>query len=199
MTGTSQFKSSGQVENRNLLSKLSFRFTFQKAPKLAFYAEKINIPSISLGVAMQPSYLTSIPHPGDKMEFGDLNVTFKVDEDFTNYMEIQNWIRGLGYPESLKQHYDWQCSFNTPNAIDLTGGKGSEDGTSDGTLLVQNSNRNTNFQIVYRRMFPIYLSDLIFDSTLGDMEYHTADVTFKYMVYNIRGKYGQHLPKDYDL
>ena len=27
-----------------------------------------------------------------------------VDENLTNYMEIQNWIRGLGYPEAISQY-----------------------------------------------------------------------------------------------
>ena len=35
------------------------------------------------------------------MDFGDLSLRFLVDEDLTNYMEIQKWMRGLGFPESL--------------------------------------------------------------------------------------------------
>ena len=50
----------------------------------------------------QPNYLRDIPTPGDKIEFGDLTLRFLVDEDLTNYMEIQKWIRGLGFPESIQ-------------------------------------------------------------------------------------------------
>ena len=37
------------------------------------------------------------------MDFGDLSLRFLVDEDLTNYMEIQKWMRGLGFPESLQE------------------------------------------------------------------------------------------------
>ena len=35
-------------------------------------------------------------------------VRFLVDEDLTNYMEIQNWMRGLGYPQDLSKLHDLQ-------------------------------------------------------------------------------------------
>ena len=34
-------------------------------------------------------------------------------------------------------------------------------------------------------MFPIYLTSLEFDATQTDIQYFTADVAFKYTVYNI--------------
>jgi hypothetical protein len=47
--------------------------------------------------------LKDIELPGDKLIFGDLTLRFLVDEDLENYLEIQNWMRGLGYPESLQE------------------------------------------------------------------------------------------------
>ena len=61
---------------------------------------------MNLGVAIQANYLRDIPTPGDKIEFGDLSLRFLVDEDLSNYMEIQNWIRGLGYPEEVQEFRD---------------------------------------------------------------------------------------------
>lgn len=183
-----------QIENRNLLSALKFRFTIARAPKVAFFTNQVVVPAMNLGVAEQPTYLTDIPLPGEKIEFEDFNIRFLVDEDLTNYLEIQNWIRGIGFPESLKQIYDWQCtneSFESPINSDMNL-------YSDGTLLIKNSNNNTNFQVVFRRMFPFYLSELQFDSTNTDETFLTANASFKYMMYNIRGKYGNYIPKDYD-
>ena len=34
------------------------------------------------------------------MQFDDLTLRFMIDENLENYMEIQNWMRGLGFPES---------------------------------------------------------------------------------------------------
>ena len=32
----------------------------------------------------------------------------------TNYMEIQKWIRGLGFPETVQEFRDWESSGQTP-------------------------------------------------------------------------------------
>jgi hypothetical protein len=29
------------------------------------------------------------------------SLRFLVDEDLENYLEVQNWMRGLGYPEEV--------------------------------------------------------------------------------------------------
>ena len=178
-----------QVENRNFLAPVGFRFTLNRAPKVAFFSNSANIPSIEVGVANQPNYLTDIPVPGDKMQFEDFTIRFLVDENLENYMEIQNWMRGIGFPESLQEIYDWQSNntkFEQPN-------KSQMNLYSDGTLIVLNSNQNTNFQVKFRSMFPIALSTLQFDATNTDIEYFTADATFKYMMYNIVDKNGNPL------
>jgi hypothetical protein len=179
----------GQIENRNFLSSVGFKFTLNRAPKVAFFSNTANIPSITLGVAEQPNYLNNIPIPGDKMEFEDFTLRFLVDENLENYMEIQNWMRGLGFPESLKEIYDWQSTneqFEQPynSQMNLY---------SDGTLLVLNSNKNFNFNIKFSSMFPYQLSTLQFDATNADEEYFTADVSFKYMMYNIVDRTGNPL------
>jgi hypothetical protein len=97
---------SGQIENRNFLSPSGFKFTIKRSPKVAFFCNEANIPDLTLGIAIQPTYLKDIDTPGDKIVFGDLNLRFMVDEDLENYMEIQNWIRGLGYPEKLEEIYN---------------------------------------------------------------------------------------------
>ena len=179
----------GQIENRNFLSSVGFKFTLNRAPKVAFFSNTANIPSITLGVATQPNYLNDIPVPGDKMEFEDFTLRFLVDENLENYMEIQNWMRGLGFPESLKEIYDWQETneqFEQPHNSQLNL-------YSDGTLLVLNSNKNFNFNIKFSSMFPYQLSTLQFDATSADEEYFTADVSFKYMMYNIVDRTGNPL------
>jgi hypothetical protein len=92
--------SSGQPQNRNFLSPTGFKFSLKRAPKVSFFCNSANIPDLNLGIAIQPTYLKDIDTPGDKIVFGDFSLRFLVDEDLENYMEVQNWIRGLGYPGS---------------------------------------------------------------------------------------------------
>ena len=180
---------SGQIENRNFLAPVGFRFTLNRAPKVAFFANSANIPDIALGVANQPTYLKDIPVPGDKMDFGDFSLRFLVDEDLSNYMEIQNWMRGLGYPESLKEIFDLQ---NEPPTIDNRNSK-MMNIYSDGSLVVLNSNYSPQFKVIFEDMFPYALSSLDFNAQETDTEYFTAEVSFKYTVYYITDMKGNRL------
>jgi len=168
------------IDNRNFLSPTGFKFGLKRSPGVAFFCNQANIPSLDLGVAEQPSYLKDIPLPGDKMQFGDLNLRFLVDEDLVNFMEIQNWMRGLGFPESLAEFNDLKNE-----AILGPMGKSTEDVYSDGTLQILSSNLIPKFQVVFNDLFPYSLSTVTFDATDTDIEYFTADVGFKYTLYQI--------------
>jgi len=178
-----------QIENRNFLSPLGFKFTLNRAPKVAFFGNSANIPSMTLGVAVQTNYLKDIDTPGDKIVFEDFTLRFLVDEDLENYMEIYNWIRGLGYPESLQEIYDVQTS----NPVFQQPDKSQMNLYSDGTLQVLTSKENPNFKVSFRDMWPYSLSTLTFDATDEDVQYFTADVTFKYTIYNITDLSGNKL------
>ena len=173
---------SNQPANRNFLSPVGFKFILNKAPKVDFFSNFANIPSITLGSALQTRYGKNIDIPGDKMVFEDFSLRFLVDEDLVNYMEIQNWMRGLGFPYSLEQFQDFMIESKDSNAL------GDNDDLfeySDGTLQILNSNYNVNAQVIFTGMFPTFLSTLQFDATSEDIKYFTAEVNFKYTYYKI--------------
>ena len=95
-----------QLDNRNYLSPVGFKFVITKAPKADFFSNSANIPGINLGFAEQPTYLKNIPVAGDKLTYDDFNLTFFVDENLENYMQVHNWLKGLGFPESIQQFID---------------------------------------------------------------------------------------------
>ena len=170
-----------QIKNRNFLSPTGFKFIMEKAPKVAFFGNQVNIPQMTLGVAEQPTYLRDIPLPGDKIQFEDFTLRFLVDEDLENYMEIFSWIRALGFPESLEEIYAWQKKDFDIAQPD----KSTESFYSDATFEILTSTQNPNFKIKFQDMWPTALSTLEFDATDEDISYLTADVTFKYTIYNI--------------
>ena len=172
---------SNQLQNRNFLSPTGFKFILNRAPKVAFFSNSANIPSLDLGIATQPTYLKDIDIPGDKILFEDFSLRFLVDEDIKNYMEIQNWIRGLGYPESRQEIIDLQTERDKIDTFE----SGLMDIYSDGTLTVLGSNQRPNFMVKFKDLFPYSLSTLNFDATDTDIDYFTADVSFKYTIYEI--------------
>ena len=63
--------------------------------------------------------------------------------------------------------------------------------TSDGRLLVLDSTNNPQFMVKYSDMWPTDLTTMQFDATPGDVDYFTAEVTFKYTIYEILNNQGQ--------
>lgn len=177
-----------QIQNRNFLSPVGFKFTIAKVPKVAFMCNSAKIPEIQLSLAVQPTYLKDLDIPGGKLSYGDLSLKFLVDENMENYMSIHNWLTGLGFPESTQQYDDL---LSIPGETDQQNDE--KRAFSDGSLYILNSNFNTNAVIKFKDLFPISLTSLDFDATQSDIQYFTANVNFKYTVYNILGDDGNPL------
>ena len=175
------------------MSPLGFKLIITKTPKVDFLCQSANIPQISMGTAVQPTYLKDIPVPGDKVLYDDLSVRFLVDEKMENYLAIYKWITGLGYPESLGQYRqlkrdDIRTDTNSP---DLGDPRYFE--FSDATLQILNSNYKPSVLINFKDAFPTSLSTLDFDVTTRDYNYFTAEVSFKYTIFNITDPSGNRL------
>ena len=173
-----------QIENRNFLSPIGFQFALNKVPKATFFSNSARIPDITLGTAIQPVYLKDIDVPGDKLSYGDFTLRFLVDENLTNYMAIHNWLTGIGYPENAGQ-------FKNATTDTLTGRRDQEEIFSDGSLSILNSNYKTTAVVKFKDLFPVGLTSLDFEATDTDVNYFTAEVTFKYTIYEIVGADGR--------
>ena len=169
-----------QIQNRNFLSPTGFQFSLSKDPKVSFFCTSARIPEISLQVVNQPSYLKDIDVPGEKLNYGDLTIRFLVDENMENYMSVHNWLTGLGFPETTQDYVDLLADPN-----DVTQPGDSKRGFSDGILRIQSSNYRVNSIVKFEDMFPVSLSSLEFDTSATDIQYFTAEATFKYTIYNI--------------
>lgn len=166
-----------QINNRNFLSPVGFKFTLSKNPKIPFFCNSARIPEISLGSAIQPTYLKDLDVPGDKLSYGDFSLRFLVDENMENYMAVHNWLTGLGFPETTQQFKD--LITNDDGVRDL------KEQFSDGSLHILNSNFRDVAIVKFRDLFPIYLTSLDFEASDTDISYFTAEVTFKYTIYNV--------------
>ena len=171
-----------QISNRNFLSPIGFNFKLSKEPKVSFFCNSARIPEITLGTAIQPSYLKDLDVPGDKLTYGDFSLRFLVDENLVNYMKIHNWMTGLGYPETTQDYKD----LITENSI-----QDNKKQFSDGSLHILNSNYRDVAIVKFKDLFPINLTSLEFEASDSDINYFTAEVTFKYTVYNILGADGR--------
>ena len=161
--------------NKNYLSRSGFKLVVQRAPHLNFFVQKINIPGVSINPTFQPNPFVKIPHSGEHIDYESLAVTFRVDEDLKNWLEMYNWIKALGFPNNQKEYQElFKKSKILNQGID-----------SEIVLFVLSSHRNPIFEINFRNSFPISLSSLEFDSTLSDVDYLEATVVFNYISYSI--------------
>lgn len=166
---------SNNPSNLNFLSPLNFNFRLKRAPNLNFFIQKVNLPGISFPSAVETNPFVNIPIAGDHLQYGDLSVTFKVDEDLNNYLEIHNWIRALTFPDNFDEYKTISKNPEfTGNGI-----------TSDITLVISNSVKIPNFEVNFRNAYPTSLSALSFQTTDSTVEFITATATFKYIMYDI--------------
>ena len=166
-----------QIQNRNFLSGVAFKFNLTKFPKVDFFSNSARIPELSLELAQQSSYLKNIAVPGERLTFGDFTLRFLVDENMENYQSIYDWLTGLGFPESGKDF--------TRIITDSDGQRDPKEAFCDGTLRILNSNFREVVKVKFNDLFPTSLTSLDFDATNTDIQYFTAEATFKYTVYKI--------------
>lgn len=172
-----------ELKNKNFLAPIGFKLTLEKAPKAAFLCQTANIPTIQVGEVDIPTR-GLVPYPIDgNIRYGDFTVEFLVDENLENYLEIHNWMRALGTPNDLDERARW-IEAKRPANVQKTYAYKSL--VSDITLIALNNNFQGTFECLFKDAFPTSLSTLSFDVTQTDTNFFTAEVTFRYTLYEIR-------------
>jgi len=162
-------------ENKNFLSPLNFRFFIKRAPHVNFFIQKVNIPDMTLRAPIYPNPMVKIPIPGDHIDYSDLSITFKVDEDLQNYLEVHNWIKALGKPIDFEGYKELQNKG-------ITTGEGIY---SEVSLMILSSTKMANYEIIFSDAHPTSLSGMVVNTTDSDVNYVEATAVFKYAYYEI--------------
>ncbi len=156
--------------DRDFLSQLKFRLVIKRSPNFNFFCQKINIPGMIMPGIPVPNPLAQIWVPGNRIMYNELVATFKVDEDFANYLEIMDWLVALGHPDDLDE-YGKLAANPKWTGLGLT---------SDITVLILDASLNANFEIHYPECQPFFISDLNFNSDDTDVKYLGCTVKFYY-------------------
>ena len=176
-------------------SPTQFRFLINQLPKVQYFTVSANVPGITLGDATYATPLKDIPLPGEKLTYDDLNITFIVDENLENYIEIHNWLASLGFPKNREQFKTHRsATSNLPKATVGTSGDigdvkpitSDSPMFSDSVLTVLSNKNNPVVECRFEDCFPTSLSSLDYSQNQTDVEYLTAEVTFKYKIYEIK-------------
>ena len=175
-------------------SPTQFRFLINQLPKVQYFTTEANIPGITLGEGQFNTPLKDIELLGDKLTYEDLTITFIVDENLENYIEMHTWLIGIGFPKDRKQFSEFRGI--TSNMSVKTRGESNDIGdvrastpelamTSDSVLTILTNKNNPVVECRFRDVFPTSLSGLTYSQNQTDVEYLTATVNFKYTIYEI--------------
>lgn len=161
------------VRNYNQLDSKDFQLVIERLPGVTYFSSKVDFPTVSVTSPIYPSSgFADIKVPGDTLVYGPLTVTFKVDEDLTNYLEILDWLQSYTTPISGDQ-------FGTPTPEMMTK-------VSDATLISLTNKYNPNLEFTFTNMFPIDLSGLHFETDVDDVMNILCTATFDFTYFKVR-------------
>lgn len=152
--------------NKNFLSPLGFKFAIKKTPNVNYFVQSVSMPGVSLGSANLPTPFVRVPIAGDHLGYGDLQITFKIDENMTNYLEIFNWLKQIGFPDTFDQ-------YDPTNVY------------SDATLTVLSSAMNPKFEVQFYDMYPTDIGGINFNTISADVDYIETIATFRFRSFDI--------------
>jgi len=173
-------------DNLSYLAPTQFELLVKKLPNTKYFATGVNIPSVSVGETLQPTRLgVNVKLPGDKILFGEITITFIVDENMENWTELYNWMEGI------------TASTDTEKYRLLVGANKREDQPqdssgdfdqlhSDMTIVVTTAANNPNRYVRIQDAYPSSLGEIAMDTTVaGGLSYVTCTASFQFTSFEI--------------
>ena len=156
----------------NYLSAGGFKIQVKRLPNVEFFSNKVLLPSVTTNSVKSDTPLSAFYSVGDHVNYADLDLTFIVDENMNNYIEIYEWVKAFGTTENLESYGKLESSA---------------DGlTSDISLMILNSHKNPNIEVTFLNAFPIGITPVSLDLSGQDVTYVEATVTLRYDRFNIK-------------
>jgi hypothetical protein len=158
------------MDNINFLMPTGFSIYIDKIPETLFRCTELEIPQIISNFTIINTPMIDYPVPGEKLEYGILTITFIVDEEMKNFLELSSWLMNMSNPESLDNN-DRYLSYHMFNNFSTN--------FSDGILTIFTNNNHPNIQIQILDMFPISVSAISLQTDVDGIQYKSCTSTFK--------------------
>ena len=195
---TSTSPLSRQPDNLDYLSPTQFKFNIHQLPKVEFFCTAANVPAINLGEAIFPTPYKQIPVMGDTLTYDNLSISFIVDENLENYIELHEWLTAIGFPKDREQFTTFRTS--TADSPVITQGVSDDRGLTTGSsqlstsargmfgdaiLTILTNKNNPVVEVRFQDLFPVALGALDFTQVATDVEYISVTADFSYKIYEI--------------
>ena len=195
---TSTSPLSRQPTQLDYVSPTQFKFNIHQLPKVEFFTTAANVPAINLGEAIFPTPYKQIPVMGDTLTYDNLSISFIVDENLENYIELHEWLTAIGFPKDREQFTTFRSS--TADSPVITQGVSDDRGLTTGSsqlstsargmfgdaiLTILTNKNNPVVEVRFQDLFPVALGALDFTQVATDVEYISVTADFSYKIYEI--------------
>jgi hypothetical protein len=157
----------------NALQNHAYQLVLPRFPLVEYFSNSFVLPQIALPNATVATPFTDLPIAGDKPVFAPMQFSFLVNEDMSNYEQIQEWIFSIGFADS----YDSFTNYSNK------GDRIEKLGEQDAKVIVLSSKGNPVRTITFYDAIPVALSGVNFTTQDAETSFVTASVTMAYSVY----------------
>jgi hypothetical protein len=162
------------LQTTDFLNATSFIVVVERFKNIAFMTTDVSVPGITMSNPQQGNPFSNISRVGDRLQYDQITLSFKLNEDLSNWEEIVNWMKGAAYPEDYGQY------------ATITEPSGNEDSLfTDITMTILSNYKKPLLNINYRRCLPTSLSGFQMTQTDSDILTVSCDVTFDFTTMDI--------------
>ena len=148
-----------------------FKLTFDKLPNVAYTSYSVSLPAVSLNQILQPTPFRDRPIPGDKLNFEPLTLNYIVQENLANYLELYNWMKGIGRTTDTEDYKNYKAL--------------NQNQYSDGQLVILSNKYNPLVKVTFVDCWPTNIGTLTYDAQASEAVTITSDVTFNYSYFKV--------------
>lgn len=141
----------------------NFKLEIPGAESFNYWIQSASVPGVTLAGISTDFQRKQGFVPSNHMVYDSVSWPFIVDEDWSNYLYLYDWMR---------TYEDMEPPFGT--AI------------YDFTLHILNNNKNPVKRIVFIGAFPTGLSEITLSSNLSDTEVPVCNISFNYQHFEFR-------------
>lgn len=157
----------------NYLSPLEFQIHIKRLPNVEFFAQSVTLAGLSSTPQETENPYNRLMWKGEKTVYSSLDISFIIDENMENWLEIHDWIVGTTSPQDASQFRNLRKK---------------ETIYSDITVSVLSNKKNQNIDFTYFDAFPYALSPVTMDTRGTDPFPVVATASFAYSYYTVANK-----------
>ena len=151
----------------NLAKSTNYKLNLHALPETLFWCTTCNLPTFSTNEVLIPHPIHGHTYkPTNTSTVAPMTVTFLVDEDYANYMEILDLMYKAGGPDMSKRYQHGET----------TG--------FDGSLHILSNNKNISDKVfTFHNLFPTILGELQMTNESSEPLLTDLTMQYDYMTY----------------